>query len=149
MAPKSFSTPEIPLCTNVLRLCCYLLAPDELVLFDWLVVKQIAFGYKPFHYSQVRVEEETRIRRTRQEVIIKRFTAMGFLRTSVMINPVIRGRVRYYAINFRILTDMDVLSEIIRPETTLFHDFLTYFDYHAAMQKNSRETPPYPGLYRQ
>ena len=50
---------QIPLCINVLRLLNYRLAPDELILFDWLTVKQISFKYKPFHYSQARVEEET------------------------------------------------------------------------------------------
>ena len=78
MAKKALSAPEIPLCINVLRLLNYRLAPDELILFDWLTVKQISFKYKPFHYSQARVEEETRIRRTRQEVIIKQFSALGF-----------------------------------------------------------------------
>ena len=62
MAKKALSAPEIPLCINVLRLLNYRLAPDELILFDWLTVKQISFKYKPFHYSQARVEEETRIR---------------------------------------------------------------------------------------
>ena len=41
-----------PLCINVLRLLNYRLAPDELILFDWLTVKQISFKYKPFHYSR-------------------------------------------------------------------------------------------------
>ena len=61
MAKKALSAPEIPLCINVLRLLNYRLAPDELILFDWLTVKQISFKYKPFHYSQARVEEETRM----------------------------------------------------------------------------------------
>ena len=51
MAKKALSAPEIPLCINVLRLLNYRLAPDELILFDWLTVKQISFKYKPFHYS--------------------------------------------------------------------------------------------------
>lgn len=36
MAKKALSAPEIPLCINVLRLLNYRLAPDELILFDWL-----------------------------------------------------------------------------------------------------------------
>ena len=87
MAKKALSAPEIPLCINVLRLLNYRLAPDELILFDWLTVKQISFKYKPFHYSQARVEEETRIRRTRQEVIIKQFPALGFLKTDIRSIP--------------------------------------------------------------
>ena len=113
MAKKALSAPEIPLCINVLRLLNYRLAPDELILFDWLTVKQISFKYKPFHYSQARVEEETRIRRTRQEVIIKQFSALGFLKTDIKVNSVTRGRVRYYSVDFSVLADVDVLVEII------------------------------------
>ena len=141
---KTLSAPEIPLCINVLRLLFYRLAPDEVVLFDWLVVKQIAFHYKPFHYSQMRVEEETRIHRTRQEVIIQLFTSLGFLTTQVEVNAVTHGRVRYYSVNFNALADEDVLMEIIQSYTTLFHDFQLYFKYHAEQQKISRDTslPP-------
>lgn len=139
MAKKALSAPEIPLCINVLRLLDYRLAPDELILFDWLTVKQIAFKYKPFHYSQARVEEETRIHRTRQEVVIRQFHALGFLKTDIKVNSVTRGRVRYYSVDFSVLADPDVLPEIIRPGTMLFRDFQTYFAYHAAMQKKSKE----------
>ena len=124
MAKKALSAPEIPLCINVLRLLNYRLAPDELILFDWLTVKQISFKYKPFHYSQARVEEETRIRRTRQEVIIKQFSALGFLKTDIKVNSVTRGRVRYYSVDFSVLADVDVLVEIIMPQTTLFEEQL-------------------------
>lgn len=138
MRRNSITNPEIPLCINVLRLLSYKLAPDELIMFDWLVVKQIAFNYKPFHYSQSRVEEETRIHRIRQEAIIKLFTSLGFLTTEIKINSVTRGRVRYYSVNFKLLSDSDILQEIIRPETTLFHDFRVYFDFHAKQQKKSK-----------
>lgn len=40
MAKKALSAPEIPLCINVLRLLNYRLAPDELILFDWLTVNR-------------------------------------------------------------------------------------------------------------
>lgn len=139
MVKKTLSAPEIPLCINVLRLLNYRLAPDELILFDWLTVKQIAFKYKPFHYSQARVEEETRIRRTRQEVIIRQFSALGFLKTDIKVNSVTRGRVRYYSVDFSVLADTDVLMEIILLRSTLFRDFLAYFAYHATMQKKSKE----------
>lgn len=47
MAKKALSAPEIPLCINVLRLLNYRLAPDELILFDWLTVKQITLIISP------------------------------------------------------------------------------------------------------
>ena len=50
MAKKALSAPEIPLCINVLRLLNYRLAPDELILFDWLTVKQISFYCCPIKF---------------------------------------------------------------------------------------------------
>lgn len=44
MKPKN-----CPLCVNIQRLELYLLAPDEVIFFDWLVIKQsIVFQFKPF-----------------------------------------------------------------------------------------------------
>ena len=47
MAKKALSAPEIPLCINVLRLLNYRLAPDELILFDWLTVKHPCRIFRP------------------------------------------------------------------------------------------------------
>ena len=110
---KKTNAPEIPLCTNIIRLQSYLLAPDEVILFDWFVVKQVSFKFNEFHYSQARIEEETRIKRTRQNVIINKFKEMGFLFSQVRENKETRGRVNYFKVNFDILADKDVLSEII------------------------------------
>ena len=41
--------------------------------------------------------------------------------------------------DFSVLADVDVLVEIIMPQTTLFRDFILYFAYHATMQKKSKE----------
>ena len=138
MTKKLPTTPEIPLCINVLRMLSYRLAPDELIFFDWLIVKQIAFNYKPFHYSQARIEAETRIRRSRQEVIIEKFIISCIITTEVKVNVATRGRVRYFTVHFGCLADPDVLMDFIRPGTTLFRDFLLYMDYHAKMQKQSK-----------
>ena len=97
--------PEIPLCINVIRLQSYLLAPDEVILFDWFVVKQVAFKYQDFHYSQARIEEETRIKRTRQNMIISLFKEMGFLTSQVRENKETRGRVSYFKVDFEILAN--------------------------------------------
>lgn len=134
---KSPNTPEIPLCTNIIRLQSYLLAPDEVILFDWFVVKQVAFKYQDFHYSQVRIQEETRIKRTRQNIIINKFTKMGFLLTEVRENKETRGRVSYFKVNFEVLADKDVLGKIINPKEVLFRDFLKYVKYLSTEQKKS------------
>ncbi|NDV58402.1 hypothetical protein [Bacteroides sp. 519] len=127
--------PEIPLCTNVIRLQSYLLAPDELILFDWFIVKQFSFHYKEFHYSQARIEKETRIKRSRQDMIISKFHELEFLTTEVKDNKETKGRVRYFKIDFEILADKFILSKIINSEHEIFRAFMKYMKYHAAEQK--------------
>lgn len=134
---KNPNIPEIPLCINVIRLQSYLLAPDEVILFDWFVVKQVSFKYQDFHYSQARIEEETRIKRTRQNVIINLFKEMGFLTSQVRENKETRGRVNYFKVNFEILTDKDILCEIINAKEPLFKDFLKYLKHLSSEQKKA------------
>ena len=134
---KNPNIPEIPLCINVIRLQSYLLAPDEVILFDWFVVKQVAFKYQDFHYSQARIEEETRIKRTRQNMIISLFKEMGFLTSQVRENKETRGRVSYFKVDFEILANKDNLSEIIDAKTALFKDFLKYTKYLSSEQKKA------------
>lgn len=131
---KKANQPEIPLCCNILRLQSYLLAPDELILFDWLVVKQISFRYKPFHYSQMRVEDETRIKRTRQEAIIAKFKEWGIIKVEVRQNEVTKGQVRYFSVLFKQLSDNSVLEKIISPTALLYINFRQYLLYHSEQQ---------------
>lgn len=131
---KKTNLPDIPLCCNILRLQSYLLAPDELILFDWLVVKQISFRYKPFHYSQMRVEDETRIKRTRQEAIIAKFKEWGIIDVEVRQNEVTKGQVRYFSVLFNQLSDNSVLEKIISPTALLYIDFRQYLLYHSEQQ---------------
>ena len=99
-AQEADDAPICPLCTNVLRVHDYLLTPDELIIFDSLVVKAISFHYKRFFYSQKRIEKETRVKRTRYEAIIKKFEEMGFLQTYVDKMPNSEGQIRYFYVNF-------------------------------------------------
>ncbi|BCI64889.1 hypothetical protein [Coprobacter secundus] len=134
---KKINVPDIPLCINIIRLQSYLLAPDEVVLFDWFVVKQTSFKYKEFHYSQARIEEETRIKRTRQNVIVSKFKELGFLSSQVRENKETRGRVNYFKVNFEVLADKDVLSEIINENEAIFKNFMQYMKYLSSEQRKS------------
>ena len=50
MTEQEIVTKHCPLCVNIQRLATYLLADDEVILFDWLTIKQsLIFGYKPFY----------------------------------------------------------------------------------------------------
>jgi hypothetical protein len=140
MYKKNPNTPEIPLCINILRLKSYLLPPDELMFFDWLIVKQISFNYKDFFYSQSRIESETRIKRSRQEIIVKKFIEFGIIDSQVRENKETRGRVRYFKVNFDALSDENILCEIISSKEGLFKDFMAFMKYHSSEQKKSLKT---------
>ena len=97
---------EAPMCINVVRLLDYLLAPDEVVLFDWLLVKQAyVFHFKPFYYSQRRVESETRIARRRFETMVRQFKDQGWLWSEVRQKGPEQGPVRHYAVDYRRLRE--------------------------------------------
>ena len=130
-AQEADDAPICPLCTNVLRVHDYLLTPDELIIFDSLVVKAISFHYKRFFYSQKRIEKETRVKRTRYEAIIKKFEEMGFLQTYVDKMPNSEGQIRYFYVNFPKLAEEEVLVKLVREKSTLFGAMRAYMEYHA------------------
>ena len=130
-AQEADDAPICPLCTNVLRVHDYLLTPDELIIFDSLVVKAISFHYKRFFYSQKRIEKETRVKRTRYEAIIKKFEEMGFLQTYVDKMPNSEGQIRYFYVNFPKLAEEEVLGKLVREKSTLFGAMRAYMEYHA------------------
>ncbi|MCC8188758.1 MAG: hypothetical protein LIP08_15010 [Bacteroides sp.] len=127
--------PSHPLSININRLRYYLLAPDEAILFDWLVVKQISFKYVDFHYSQLRIERETRIKRSRLESILTRFARDGFLATEVRTNPTTKGQVRYFRVSLCRLADAILLGKYIKPGSELMTHVLDYLCYHTIRQQ--------------
>ncbi len=130
---KDMPKPVHPLATNILRLHDYLLAPDEVVLFDALVVKSISFHYKTFYYSQQRIEREMRIKRTRFEKIIKMYEEMGWLTTYIDKIPETDGQIRYFYVNFTTLAQPEILGKIVRGESGLFADMQAYMLHHSDM----------------
>lgn len=120
-----------PLCVNIQRLKDYLLAPDEVMFFDWLIIKQRYFKYKPFFYQAERILKETRIKRRSLERIVKRFSAMEILVASVCGKPNGVGATMYYYVDFTKIIDR--LSEIIDADSDASKEFQNYFK-HLAMQ---------------
>ncbi len=131
-----------PLCVNIKRLATYLLADDEVILFDWLTIKQsLIFGYKPFYYSLERIERETRLKRRRIERVIKRFCAMGILQIATCQKSDSPGRVRYFLMNFEEVNNR--LPEIIDQDSEDAKDFSNYFKALSRLQiraENGKET---------
>lgn len=128
---KDMPKPVHPLATNVLRLHDYLLAPDEVVLFDALLVKAISFHYKNFYYSQQRIEREMRIKRTRFEKIIRLYKEMGWLTTYIDKIPETDGQIRYFYVDFARLARPEVLGKVVREGSGLYADMQAYLLYHS------------------
>ncbi len=119
---------ESPLCVNLQRLTAYLLPTDEIIFFEWLTVKQFyVFGFLPFYYSNDRITKEIHINRKRLEVIIKRFVAMGILRTETSYNTSDQrgGKRKTYFVNFANV--LRKLQEIIDQEHELSQTFADFF----------------------
>lgn len=136
MTDKEIINECCPLCVNILRLQHYLLSVDEVIMFDWLTVKQsLIFGYKPFYYSLERIEKETRLKRRRVERVIKRFCAMGILQVATMQKSDSPGRVRYFRVNFAEIVER--LPEIIDQENGDAGAFKRYFKALANCQSRA------------
>lgn len=121
---------ETPLCVNFQRFSSYILAPDEVVLFERLLFKQLNFGSKPFYYTGEAIESETRIRRRRVEAILSKFEGMGFLDCSKMVKKNGSSRAKHFIIDFDVLLDDNILSQIIDGESEYYKTFKTYIkDY--------------------
>lgn len=133
MTEQEIVTKHCPLCVNIQRLATYLLTDDEVILFDWLTIKQsLIFGYKPFYYSLERIEKETRLKRRRIERVIKRFCAMGMLRVETCQKSDSPGRVRYFRMDFKGVVEK--LPEIIDKDKETAEEFFRYFKALANLQ---------------
>lgn len=127
-----------PLCVNVARLGAYLLAPDEVIFFDWLVTKTaVVFNFKPFYYSAERIEIETRIKRRSLERIIKRFCAFGFLSIEVKGKAGSGGNNRTFALDLSAVCDR--LPEIIDQQHEHAKALSVYFAALARTQKKKQK----------
>ena len=125
---------EAPMCVNIVRLQDYLLPPDEVVLFDWLLVKQCyVFHHKSFYYSQRRVEKETRIGRRRFETIVQKFKEQGWLWSEVAPSGTRRSAVRRYLVFYDAIAR--ILPKLVRYGTGTYELYKSYLAKMFQMSK--------------
>lgn len=140
----STEQPFLPTAVNILRLRDYILPPDGVVLFDWFVVKQACFRSGSFHYSQARIQAETRIARHRQDSLITQFCEWDFLVVFVNFNPATGGRVRFFSLDYAALADPGVLTHVVRKDSDLFVHYLNYFTHMSARLNTPKASTPTP-----
>ena len=125
---------EAPMCVNIVRLQDYLLPPDEVVLFDWLLVKQCyVFHHKSFYYSQRRVEKETRIGRRRFETIVQKFKEQGWLWSEVAPSGTRRSAVLRYLVFYDAIAR--ILPKLVRYGTGTYELYKSYLAKMFQMSK--------------
>jgi hypothetical protein len=132
--------------SNILRLAKdYLLSLQEGMMFDWLVVKQEAFGVgKPFRASISQVQKATRLSRRQQDNAIKHFTELKFLKvTSSYYN---NNPYRTYYIDFAVLGKPEVLSEIIANDSETFREFSQWISILSSQQNIPQNSCMVEGL---
>lgn len=122
------------MCVNIVRLQDYLLPPDEVVFFDWLLVKQCyVFHHKSFYYSQRRVEKETRIGRRRFETIVQKFKEQGWLWSEVVPSGTRRSAVRRYLVFYDAIAR--ILPKLVRYDTGTYALYKSYLAKMLQMSK--------------
>lgn len=88
-----------PTAINILKLQRYnfgFFAIEEVVFYEYLLVKARAFGYKEFYHSTATITKETGIRRSSLDAIIKKFVALGILNLCVKGFP----KVKHFTVDF-------------------------------------------------
>lgn len=105
---------NVPLAINQNWIAGYLIPPDEVVLFEFLLYKQNYFGAsKYYYYSQRKLVSDLKIKRTRLETILKKFEEMGFLHIVIENETTTNNKTTYFNIDFKKLSKEEVLSRLI------------------------------------
>lgn len=91
-----------PLSINILKLQRYnfnFLKCEEVVFFEFLVVKGASFKYKPFYQSSETIFRETGIRKHSLQTIISRFESLGYISIEIKGMP----KVKHFSVHYPII----------------------------------------------
>ena len=130
MAAADKSKQYNPLAVNILRLQKYnfdYLTLEEVVFFEYLVVKAVAFGHKPFYHSVKTIADETGIKRIKHATIVKKFVENGWLEVETKGFP----KVKFFSVNFnKISKSLSLIyqSALYDKLSVDFDKLFAYFD---------------------
>ncbi len=94
-----------PMAVNIQKLQRYnfnFFSLEEVIFFEYLVVKGRAFLFKPFYHSSSTIASETGIKRNKLESIIKKFQALQLIKVELKGYP----KVKYFLVNYSILPSL-------------------------------------------
>lgn len=107
-----------PLSINILKLQRYnfnYFTLEEVVFFEYLVVKGKSFKFKPFYHSTATIAQETGIKRTRLTTIIRKFEEAGFIRVEVKGMP----KVKHFTVDYeKISSSLDLIYRNVQTNQT-------------------------------
>ena len=88
-----------PTCVNILKLQRYnfkFFSLEEVVFFEYLIVKAKAFGFGQFYHSTETISGETGIKRTKLNTIISKFIELEILQVEIKGFP----KVKHFKVDF-------------------------------------------------
>ena len=94
-----------PMSINILKLQRYnfnFFKLDEVVFFEYIVVKAQAFGFGQFYHSTATIEKETGLKRHKLDSIIAKFKKLGILNIELKGFPT----VKHFTVNFTIIKSL-------------------------------------------
>lgn len=94
-----------PMAVNILKLQRYnfkFFSLEEVILFEYLVIKGSLFKYKPFYHSSATIAQETGIKRNRLETIIKRFIHLKLISIEKKGMP----KVKHWLVNYPVIPSL-------------------------------------------
>lgn len=89
-----------PLAVNIIKLQRYnfkFFSLEEVVMFEYLIVKARAFKFKEFYHSSATIEKETGIKKSKLNSILHRFKRIKILNITVKGRP----QVKYFKVDFK------------------------------------------------
>ncbi len=142
-----------PFAINILRLQQYnfnFFSLEEVVLFEYFVIKSQSFGFKKFFHSSATITKETGIKRSRIDKAIVKFESLGILTVTIEGYPKVKHITVNYDMIVPIIAEIYQFAEnnkLLAENGKLFADFYKLFaensklfaDFYKLFAENSKQ----------
>lgn len=94
-----------PMAVNIQKLQRYnfsFFSLEEVILFEYLVIKGKAFQFKPFYHSSATIAAETGIKRNKLDSIIKKFQGLHLIKVELKGYP----KVKHFLVNYSVIPSL-------------------------------------------
>lgn len=130
---------SIPLAINILKIQRYNynhFGCEEVVLFEYLLVKAVSFKFKPFFHSSETIFNETGIKKHSLATILKRFELLGYISIEVKGMP----RVKHFIVHFpKVYEDIALIYKLDENGHPLYEFRKLLADYFHPLIENYQE----------